>query len=115
MNVVDTAARIGWTLAKIADNVGDARRDAGKVVRHRRQDTAHTLHGAADSLRATGDQVRERIDEVVSGVANRLEDAAHFVEGRNGRRRHSTAEQLLVAGGITFLVGFAMWRLTRTS
>jgi len=114
MSVVDTASQLGSTLSEIAGRMSDGSRAAGRAIEDRRSDTAATLHGAAGALRTAADQVRERMDELVDSVVDKLETAASYIEGRNGRRS-SSGTQLLVAGGIAFLVGFAMWRLTRTS
>ena len=113
MSVVDTASDLGSKLSDIADNMGEMGRAAARALESRRGDTAATLHGAAATLRSTGDQVREKIDELVNTVADKLENAASYMEGVGSPRRRTATAQVLMAGGIALVVGIAMWRLSR--
>ena len=114
MSVLETASQLGSKLSEIAENVGDVSRVAGKAWQSRRGDTADTLQNAAVALRAASDQVRESIDQLVEGVAGKLETAASYLDGGKSSRQFAGG-QLLVAGSIAFLIGFALWRFTRNN
>jgi ElaB/YqjD/DUF883 family membrane-anchored ribosome-binding protein len=81
------------------------------------REAAESLHGAASSIRKGS----KAIEDVAQSTANKLDGAGSYVEKHNAKRtiaesrrlvRRYPAESLVLAAGIGFLSGFAVWRLT---
>jgi ElaB/YqjD/DUF883 family membrane-anchored ribosome-binding protein len=96
-------------------------RSAGKRLDEARDDTGGALHSAASSVRATGRQGSEAIDNLAASTANRLDATASYIEDhdlsdlftglRRFARRHLTGS-LVAAAAIGFLAGSALSRGT---
>ncbi len=88
-----------------------------------RDQTAGALYTAASSVRETGRQGSEAINNLATGTADRLDSTASFVDNhdvgdvfhglRKFGHRHMT-ESLVVAGAIGILLGAALYRATHT-
>jgi len=94
-------------------------RSAGRKLDDAREETAGALHTAASSVRRTGRQGSEAIDNLATGAADRLDATASYVEDhdlndafnglRKFARRHLTGS-LVFAAAIGFLAGAALNR-----
>jgi hypothetical protein len=99
-------------------------RSAGKKLDEAREETGDALHSAASSVRATGRQGSDAIDNLATGAADRLDAAASYVEDhdlkgvfadlRRFGRRHLTGS-LVAAAAIGFLAGSALRRATHSA
>ncbi len=88
-----------------------------------RDQTAGALYTAASSVRETGRQGSEAINNLASGTADRLDATASFVDNhdvgdvfnglRKFGRRHLT-DSLVVAAAIGLLLGAALYRAAHT-
>ncbi len=67
------------------ETVEELRRSAGKKLEAARHQTADALHAAASSVRETGRQGSEAIDNIAGGTADRLDATASYVEDRDLR------------------------------
>jgi ElaB/YqjD/DUF883 family membrane-anchored ribosome-binding protein len=115
--MTDTASELGKDAKESLDELG---RSAGRRLDDARDDTAGALHTAAYSVRRTGRQGSEAIDNLATGAADRLDATASYVEDhdlqdvldglRRFGRRHLTGS-LVVAGAIGFLAGAAFNRV----
>jgi hypothetical protein len=88
-----------------------------------RTETGAALHSAASSVRTTGRQGAEAIDNLATGTADRLDATASMVEDHDlsdaltGLRRYGRRHlggSLLAAAAIGFLAGSAIRRSART-
>ena len=118
--VTESASRTCGQAMGSAEELG---RSAGRRVDEARDETAEALHKAASSVRTTGRQGSEAIDNLAAGAADRLDASASYIEDHDLRsavaglqrfgRRH-LAGSLLVAGVIGVLAGSALNRLTHS-
>jgi ElaB/YqjD/DUF883 family membrane-anchored ribosome-binding protein len=114
--LTDAASELGKDARESVEQLG---RSAGKRMDMARDQTAGALYTAASSVRETGRQGSEAIDNLATGAADRLDATASFVDNHdlgdvfNGLRkfchRHMT-ESLVVAAAIGLLVGAALHR-----
>lgn len=115
-SVTDAAPELGKDARESVEELG---RSAGRKLDEARRDIADALHTAASSVRRTGRQGSEAIDNFASGAANRLDATASYVEDHDQRevfnglrrfgRRHLTGS-LAFAVAIGFLAGTALTR-----
>jgi len=108
------------TLTQSASELG---RSAGRKLDEARDETGGALHTAASSVRSTGRQGSEAIDNFATSAADRLDAAASYVEDHDLRdvftglrrfaSRHLTGS-LVVAAAIGFLAGSAACRVTHS-
>lgn len=114
--VTETAANLGKDAKRAVEEFS---RSAGRKLDDAREDTAGALHTAASSVRRTGRQGSEAIDNLASGTADRLDATASYVDNHdledafNGLRkfaRRHLAGSLVFAGAIGFLAGAALNR-----
>jgi ElaB/YqjD/DUF883 family membrane-anchored ribosome-binding protein len=86
-----------------------------------RNETAAAFHTAASSVRTTARNSSEKIDELATGAAGKLDATASYIQDhdmksviasmRHFLRRHPT-RSLIAASGIGFLAGFAVRQVT---
>jgi ElaB/YqjD/DUF883 family membrane-anchored ribosome-binding protein len=81
------------------------------------RETAESLHAAASSIRKGS----KAIEDLAESTANKLDGAGSYVEKHDVKRaigeskrmvRRYPAESLALAGGVGFVLGFAIRRLT---
>jgi len=118
--VTDTASELR---KEAKESVEQLSRSAGRRLDTVRTETGAALHTAASSVRATGRQGAEAIDNLTAGAADRLDATASLVEDhdlsdvltglRRFGRRHM-AGSLVAAAAIGFIFGSAMRRTPRT-
>jgi hypothetical protein len=84
---------------------------------------AGSLHAAASSIRQGGQQGSRAIEDLAESTASKLDGAGSYVERHNLKTAMSESrrvvgrypvESLLLAGGVGFLAGFAIRRLTHS-
>jgi ElaB/YqjD/DUF883 family membrane-anchored ribosome-binding protein len=103
-----TAPHLGEELSGTVEQVADLARSAGKKLDEARYETADALAGAACSVRTTGRQGSEAIDDLANSAASKLDSTAAYV------RRHDTSDmlgdlqQLVRRHPASFLVGAAV-------
>jgi ElaB/YqjD/DUF883 family membrane-anchored ribosome-binding protein len=111
------------TFTDAKESIEDMGRSAGEKLDGARDQTAGALHTAASSVRKTGRQGSEAIDDLATGTADRLDATASYLDNHdlqdavNGLRsfaRHHLRESLVFAVAIGFLAGAALNRATHT-
>ena len=118
--VTETAPEFG---NEAQESMAELARSAGRRLDEAREETGAALHTAASSVRTTGRQGSEAIDNLANGAADQLDATASYIEdhdlrdvftslGRFGRR-HPTGS-LVVAAAIGFLAGSALCRATHS-
>jgi hypothetical protein len=115
--LTDAASELGKHAKESAEELG---RSAGRKLEGARCETAGALHSAASSVRRTGRQGSEAIDNLATGAADRLEATATYVQDHDLRdvftglrrfgRRH-LAGSLVVAVAVGFFAGAALNRV----
>jgi ABC-type transporter Mla subunit MlaD len=118
--VSETASELG---KEAKESIDELVRSAGKKLDDARDDTGDALHAAASSVRTTGRQGSEAIDNLATGAADRLDATASYIEDhdlkdvytglRRFARRHLTGS-LVAAVAIGFLAGSALSRVTHS-
>jgi len=118
--LADTASELGKDARESVEELG---RSAGRKLDEARDQTAGALHTAASSVRKTGRQSSEAIDNLATGAADRLDATAAYVDNhdlqdafiglRRFARRHLT-ESIVFAAAMGFLAGAAINRATHT-
>ena len=118
--VMKTASELGKDAKESLEELG---RSAGRKLDDARDETAGALHTAASSVRRTGRQGSEAIDNFAAGAADRLDATASYVEDhdlqdvfnglRRFARRHVTGSLVFVAA-CGFLAGAALNRVAHT-
>jgi len=118
--VTETASELGKEAKESFDELV---RSAGRRLDSARDETGGALHAAASSVRATGRQGSEAIDNLTTGAADRLDATASYIEDHDLRdvlnglrrfaRRHLTGS-LVAAVALGFLAGSALSRISRT-
>lgn len=101
------------------ESIEEVRRSAGRKMEEARDETADALHAAASSVRASGRQGSEAIDNIAGCAADRLDATASYVEDHDLRdaftglrrfcRRHLRGS-LLAAAAVGFVAGSALSR-----
>jgi hypothetical protein len=101
-NLMETASQLGAKVTATKDQAADA------------------LHAAASSVRATGRQGSEAVDNLATGAADRLDATASYVEDcdlrgvfagfRQAVRRHP-AGALMIATAVGFCAGSTIRRV----
>jgi len=112
--VTDTATELGNEAKETMEQLG---RNTGRRIDSVRAETGAALHTAASSVRATGRQGAEALDNFSTGAADRLDATAEIVENndlsdvltslRRYGRQH-LAGTLVAAAAIGFLTGSAI-------
>ena len=115
--LTETASELGKDARESLEDMG---RSAGKRLDEARDETAGALHTAATSVRRTGRQSSEAIDNLATGAADRLDATATYVEDHDLRdvynglrkfgRRHLTGT-VVAAAAVGFLAGAALNRV----
>jgi hypothetical protein len=118
--VTETAREFGKETQASMEELG---RSAGRKLDEAREETGAALHTAASSVRTTGRQGSEAIDNLATGAADRLDATASYIEDhdlqaaltnlRRFGRRHPTGS-LMAAVAIGFLAGSALCRATHS-
>jgi ABC-type transporter Mla subunit MlaD len=118
--VTDAASELGKDAKESVEELG---RTAGRKLDDARDQTGGALHAAASSVRKTGRQGSEAIDNFATGAADRLDATASYVEDhdlkevfkglRKFARQHLTGS-LVFAVAIGFLAGAALNRLAHS-
>ena len=118
--VMKTASELGKDAKESLEELG---RSAGRKLDDARDETGGALHAAASSVRTTGRQGSEAIDNLATGTADRLDATASYIEDHDLRdaftglrrfaRRHLTG-CVLAAVAIGFLAGSALSRATHS-
>ena len=125
MSTLRTVTEAASELRKEAkESVEELGRSAASQLDEARDQTAGALHTAASSVRKTGRQGSEAIDNFATSAADRLDATASFVEAHDLRgflpdlrrfgRRHLTGS-LVAAVAIGFLAGSALRRVASSS
>jgi hypothetical protein len=101
------------------ESIEELRQSAGRKLEAARGETVDALHAAATSVRATGRQGSEAIDNIADNAADRLDATASYVEDRDLReaftglrrfcRRHLTGS-LMAAAAVGFVAGTGLSR-----
>lgn len=114
--LTDAASELGKDARESAEELG---RSAGRKLDDARCETAGTLHSAASSVRRTGRQGSDAIDDLTADAADRLDATASYVQDHDLRdvfaglrrfgRRH-LAGSLVVAVAVGFFAGAALNR-----
>lgn len=114
--VTETASDLGKDAKESMEQLG---RSAGRRLDEVRTDTGAALHTAASSVRSTGRQGAEAIDNLATGTADRLDATATLVEDHDlsdvltGLRKYSRqhiGRSLIAAAAVGFIAGSAMRR-----
>jgi hypothetical protein len=115
--LTETVTELGKGAKQSVEAMG---RSAGKKLDDARDGTGHALHTAASSVRTTGHQSAEAIDNLTANAADRLDATASYVEDHDLRgmlrrfgRRH-LAGSLVAAAAIGFLAGSALSRASHS-
>jgi ElaB/YqjD/DUF883 family membrane-anchored ribosome-binding protein len=118
-----TASQLASKVSEMKENVEDLSRAAGKTLDEARNETAAAFHKAASSVRTTGRHSSEKIDELATSAAGKLDATASYIQDhdmisviaslRHFLRRHPT-RSLMVASGIGFFGGFAVRQMTHS-
>ena len=118
--MTETASELGKEAKESIEELG---RSAGRKLDKARDETGEALHTAASSVRTTGRQGCEAIDDLATGAADRLDATASYIEDHDLRnvfiglrrfgRRHLTGS-LVAAAAIGFLAGSALRRATHS-
>ena len=118
--MTETASELGKEAKESIEELG---RSAGRKLDKARDETGEALHTAASSVRTTGRQGCEAIDDLATGAADRLDATASYVEDHDLRdvftglrgfaRRHLTGS-LVAAVAVGFLAGSAICRATHS-
>jgi ElaB/YqjD/DUF883 family membrane-anchored ribosome-binding protein len=112
--LTESASELG---KEAKDSMEDLGRSAGRRLDEARDETGAALHTAASSVRKTGRQGSEAIDNLATSAADRLDATASYVEDHDLRdafaglrrfgRRH-LAGSLVAAAAIGFFAGSAL-------
>ena len=118
--VTETAPEFG---NEAQESMAELGRSAGRRLDEAREETGAALHTAASSVRTTGRQGSEAIDNLATGTADRLDATASYIEDhdlkaaltslRRFGRRYPTGS-LVAAAAIGFLAGSALCRATHS-
>ena len=118
--LTDAASEMGKDAKESAEELG---RSAARKLDDARDETAGALHTAASSVRKTGRQSSEAIENLAAGTADRLDATGSYVDNhdlqdafiglRKFARRHLT-ESIVCAAAVGFLAGAALNRATHT-
>lgn len=118
--VTETAPEFGKEAQESMEELG---RSAGRRLDKAREETGAALHTAASSVRTTGRQGSEAIDNLATSAADQLDATASYIEDHDLRaaftslrrfgRRHP-AGSLVAAVAIGFLAGSALCRATHS-
>jgi ElaB/YqjD/DUF883 family membrane-anchored ribosome-binding protein len=96
--------------SRLAEQVDDLARETGE-----------SLHGAASSIRRSGQQGSKAIKDLAEGTATKLDGAGSYLEDHDLKHaigesrqlvRRYPVESLALAASVGFLTGFAIRRLT---
>ena len=118
--LTDTASELGKEARESLEDLG---RSAGRKLDDARDDTADALHSAASSVRKTGRQGSEAIDNLATGAADRLDATATYVEDHDLRDafdglrkfgRHHLTGSLVAAATVGFFAGAALNRMAHS-
>ncbi len=111
------------TLKTLSEKASELGKEAGRKLDEVRDETGSALHTAAATVRTTGRQGSEAIDNLAASTAARLDATAAYIEdhdlirmysGLRGYGRRHMAGSMLAAAAIGFLAGSAINRLTRS-
>ena len=124
MTTLKTLSEKASELSKEAkESMEDMSRSAGRKLDEVRDETGGALHTAAASVRTTGRQGSEAIDNLATSTADRLDATASYIEehdlsrvytGLRGYGRRHLAGSMLAAAAIGFLAGSAISRITHS-
>jgi len=118
-SLTETASDFGKGAKESIEQLG---RSAGRKLDGAREETGEALHSAASSVRSTGRKSSEAIDGLATGVADRLDATATYVEDHDLRRalnglwrfgRKHPAGSLAAAAAVGFIAGSAFNRVSR--
>jgi ElaB/YqjD/DUF883 family membrane-anchored ribosome-binding protein len=119
--LTEQASELGKDAKESIEGLG---RSASRKFNEARDETGDALHAAASSVRKTGRQSSEAIEDLAGGAADRLDATASYVEDhdlndvltglRRFARRH-LAGSLVAAATIGFLAGSALCRATHST
>ncbi len=118
MNMTKTASHLREGISETAKQVADLGRTTGEKLDEVRCGTADALADAASSVRTTGRQGSDAIDDLAKSAARKLDSTAAFVRNHDVRdmfgnvrqvvRRHP-ASSLVGAVAVGFLLGSTLW------
>jgi ElaB/YqjD/DUF883 family membrane-anchored ribosome-binding protein len=122
-NLTETASQLGAKVSEAKEQAADLGRAAAKKLDEVRTQTAGALRTAASSVRTTGHQSSEIIDNCTTNTADRLDATASYVEQHDMKgvargfrqvvRRHP-AGSFMIATAIGFCAGSAIRRMTHS-
>jgi ElaB/YqjD/DUF883 family membrane-anchored ribosome-binding protein len=116
-----TASQLGLTISEMRDNVEDLGRAAGKMLDDARNETASAFHTAASSVRTTARNSSEKIDELATSAAGKLDATASYIQDHDMKSviasvrhflRWHPVRSLRLASGIGLFAGFAVRQVT---
>jgi len=103
-----TAPHLGEESSGTVEQVADLARTAGEKLNEVRYETADALAGAACSVRATGRQGSEAIDDLASSAASKLDSTAAYVRRHDPSDMLGDLQQVVRRHPASFLVGAAV-------
>src|ERR1035437_5159581 len=118
--LTESASGLGKEAKESMEELGQS---AGRKLDEARQETGAALHTAASSVRKTGRQGSDAIDNLATSAADRLDATASYVEARDlrdalaGLRRFGRRQltgSLVAAAAVGFFAGFALCRATHS-
>jgi ElaB/YqjD/DUF883 family membrane-anchored ribosome-binding protein len=122
-NLTEAAATIGDKASEVGERAEDLVRAAGKKLKEARNETVDGLQRAASSVRATGRQGSEAIDNLANSAADKLDATASYVENYDPRDvltglrraiRRYPAGSLVIATTIGLFAGCAIRQFTHS-
>ena len=118
--LTESASKLGNEAKESVEELGRA---AGRKLDEARDETGAALHTAASTVRKTGRQGSQAIDNLASGAADQLDATATYVEDHDLRdaltglrrfgRRH-LAGSLVAAAALGFFAGSALSRVAHS-
>lgn len=108
MNTNRTAPYLGESLSGTAQHVADLARTAGEKADEVRYETANALAGAASSVRTTGRQGSEAIEDLANNAASKLDSTAAYVRRHDVGDMLGNLRQVIRQHPASFLVGAAV-------
>ena len=111
------------TLKTLSEKASEFGKEAVRKLDEVRDETGGALHNAAATVRTTGRQGSDAIENLAASTAARLDATAAYIEdhdltrvysGLRGYGRRHMAVSMLAAAAIGFLAGAAISRLTRS-
>lgn len=117
--ILETASHVGSRVSEFTEKAGDLSRAAGQKLDGVRNDTAAALQSAASSIRSTGRQGCEKIEDLTSGVADKLDATGSYIQEHDMKKVRAKVRRFVGRNGIllaatAFVAGFALRQMTHS-